>query len=58
MKDIHPELSATLDGFDAVSMQELDRVEGGLGFLAALGAVAVGFCIGYTVTSLIKKAVD
>jgi lactobin A/cerein 7B family class IIb bacteriocin len=50
------------NGFSAMSVEELEQVEGGLAILvpvaAGAAALAVGFCVGYTVTSLILKAID
>jgi hypothetical protein len=59
MNEFSSGFSATPEGgFSAVSMEELEQIEGGFGFLAGLGALAVGFCVGYTATSLILKAID
>ena len=44
--------------FGAVSVEELERVEGGAAILLGAAAFAVGFCVGYTVTDLILKAID
>lgn len=46
------------NGFSAMTVEELEQVEGGIGILVGAAAFGVGFCVGYTVTSLVLKAID